>query len=82
VLLGLLEGLVRGKAVVDLDRGRVRDHIARGAPQGLAAHSGRAWRGDNAIHKLADVLSVLADYEPATSAAGPARGSCPGQSGS
>jgi hypothetical protein len=22
--------------------------------------------GDNAIHKLADVLSVLADYEPAT----------------
>ena len=33
---------------------------------GVAAHSGRAWRGDNAIHKLADVLSVLADDEPAT----------------
>ncbi|NHU85516.1 succinyl-diaminopimelate desuccinylase [Kocuria sp. JC486] len=33
-------------------------------PAGLAAHSGRAWRGENAIHKLADVLSVLAEYEP------------------
>lgn len=35
-------------------------------PTGLAAHSGRAWRGDNAIHKLADVLQVLAAHEPAT----------------
>lgn len=34
------------------------------SPTGLAAHSGRAWRGDNAIHKLADVLTVLADYRP------------------
>ncbi|NKE09237.1 MULTISPECIES: succinyl-diaminopimelate desuccinylase [Kocuria] len=34
-------------------------------PTGLAAHSGRAWRGENAIHKLADVLEVLAGYEPA-----------------
>lgn len=33
-------------------------------PAGLAAHSGRAWRGENAIHKLADVLSVLAEHEP------------------
>lgn len=33
-------------------------------PTGLAAHSGRAWRGENAIHKLADVLGVLADYQP------------------
>lgn len=32
-------------------------------PTGLAAHSGRAWRGDNAIHKLADVLDVLARYQ-------------------
>ncbi|MDO5617187.1 succinyl-diaminopimelate desuccinylase [Kocuria sp.] len=35
------------------------------SPRGLAAHSGRAWRGENAIHKLADVLSTLAAYEPA-----------------
>lgn len=35
-------------------------------PTGLAAHSGRAWRGENAIHKLADVLGVLAAYEPAS----------------
>lgn len=33
---------------------------------GVAAHSGRAWRGDNAIHKLAPVLTALAAYEPAT----------------
>lgn len=33
---------------------------------GVAAHSGRAWRGDNAIHKLAPLLGTLASYEPAT----------------
>lgn len=34
--------------------------------EGLAAHSGRSWKGVNAIHKMADVLGRLAAYEPAT----------------
>lgn len=33
---------------------------------GVAAHSGRAWKGVNAIHKMADVLGRLAAYQPAT----------------
>ncbi|MDO4240750.1 succinyl-diaminopimelate desuccinylase [Micrococcus sp.] len=33
---------------------------------GVAAHSGRAWRGDNAIHKLGALLTALSAYEPAT----------------
>ncbi|WP_455120373.1 peptidase dimerization domain-containing protein, partial [Rothia dentocariosa] len=33
---------------------------------GLAAHSGRAWKGENAIHKLAGALRVLEEYEPQT----------------
>lgn len=33
---------------------------------GVAAHSGRAWRGDNAIHKLGVLLTALSAYEPAT----------------
>jgi succinyl-diaminopimelate desuccinylase len=33
---------------------------------GVAAHSGRAWRGVNAIHASAPLLLALADYEPAT----------------
>ncbi len=33
---------------------------------GVAAHSGRAWRGANAVHAAAPLLGVLADYEPAT----------------
>ncbi|MFC7400702.1 succinyl-diaminopimelate desuccinylase [Citricoccus sp. GCM10030269] len=33
---------------------------------GVAAHSGRAWKGSNAIHAAAPLLSALADYEPAT----------------
>lgn len=33
--------------------------------EGLAAHSGRSWKGVNAIHKMADVLGRLAAYEPA-----------------
>ncbi|NMM95043.1 succinyl-diaminopimelate desuccinylase [Bifidobacterium oedipodis] len=32
---------------------------------GVAAHSARAWMGDNAIHKVADVLNRLNAYEPA-----------------
>ena len=33
---------------------------------GVAAHTGRAWRGVNAIHAAAPLLSALAAYEPAT----------------
>lgn len=33
---------------------------------GVAAHSGRAWMGDNAIHKLGPVLRILENYEPQT----------------
>jgi succinyl-diaminopimelate desuccinylase len=32
--------------------------------RGKRAHSARAWMGENAIHALAPVLSVLAAYEP------------------
>ncbi len=33
---------------------------------GLAAHSGRAWKGENAIHHLADALTTLAHFTPQT----------------
>jgi succinyl-diaminopimelate desuccinylase len=33
---------------------------------GRAAHSARAWMGENAIHKMAEVLVRLRDHEPAT----------------
>lgn len=33
---------------------------------GVAAHSGRAWRGVNAVHAAAPLLAALAAYEPAT----------------
>jgi succinyl-diaminopimelate desuccinylase len=31
---------------------------------GVRAHSARSWMGDNAIHKAADILQRLRDYEP------------------
>ncbi|MGJ9405390.1 succinyl-diaminopimelate desuccinylase [Nesterenkonia aurantiaca] len=33
---------------------------------GVAAHSGRAWMGENAIHGTAGLLRVLSDYTPKT----------------
>lgn len=33
---------------------------------GKAAHSGRAWKGENAIHRLGPALQALGEYRPAT----------------
>lgn len=37
---------------------------ARLSTTGVAAHSGRPWLGDNAIHKLSPALATLSAYEP------------------
>jgi succinyl-diaminopimelate desuccinylase len=42
-------------------QGTIRvDVVARG----MRAHSARSWMGDNAIHKAADILQRLREYEP------------------
>ena len=58
VLLEPTDGTVEGGC-----NGTMRFRITT---RGRAAHSGRAWMGDNAIHKQADVLARLAAYEPRT----------------
>ena len=58
VLLEPTDGVIEGGC-----NGTIRFWIRT---EGLAAHSGRAWKGDNAIHKMADVLGRLAVYQPQT----------------
>ena len=45
------------------DRGTLRVRLRT---RGRAAHSGRPWLGENAIHKLAPALATLAAYRPRT----------------
>ena len=56
VLLEPTDGTVEGGC-----NGTMRFRITT---TGRAAHSGRSWTGENAIHKQADVLARLAAYEP------------------
>ncbi|MFI7481056.1 succinyl-diaminopimelate desuccinylase [Kocuria sp. M1R5S2] len=58
VLLEPTDGTVEGGC-----NGTMRFRITT---RGRAAHSGRSWIGENAIHKQADVLARLAAYEPRT----------------
>lgn len=58
VLLEPTDGVIEGGC-----NGTIRFWIHT---EGLAAHSGRAWKGENAIHKMADVLGRLAVYQPQT----------------
>ncbi|KLO63376.1 succinyl-diaminopimelate desuccinylase [Dermacoccus sp. PE3] len=44
-------------------KGTLRVHVRT---KGLAAHSARPWKGDNAIHRAADILNRLREYEPQT----------------
>lgn len=44
-------------------KGTLRVHVRA---KGLAAHSARPWKGDNAIHRAADILNRLREYEPQT----------------
>ncbi|HJE52283.1 MAG TPA: succinyl-diaminopimelate desuccinylase [Tessaracoccus flavescens] len=48
----LIEGGCQGTIRVDIET------------KGTAAHSARAWMGHNAIHDLAPILKVLAEYQP------------------
>lgn len=58
VLLEPTDGTVEGGC-----NGTMRFRITT---TGRAAHSGRSWIGENAIHKQADVLARLAAYTPRT----------------
>ncbi|MDC7117473.1 succinyl-diaminopimelate desuccinylase [Corynebacterium amycolatum] len=58
-LLGEPSGNVIGAGCQGSIRLRLTAH-------GTRAHSARAWLGDNAVHKLAPVLSRIAAYEPQT----------------
>jgi succinyl-diaminopimelate desuccinylase len=58
VLLEPTHGTVEGGC-----NGTARFHVTT---TGLAAHSARAWMGENAIHGAADILVRLRDHEPAT----------------
>ncbi len=51
---GLVEGGCNGTIHVDV------------RTTGIRAHSARAWKGDNAIHKLGSVLSKLSEYKSET----------------
>ena len=58
VLLEPTDGTIEGGC-----NGTMRFYIRT---TGLAAHSARAWKGENAIHKLAEALRILSEYEPAS----------------
>lgn len=58
VLLEPTDGTIEGGC-----NGTIRFYVRT---TGVAAHSGRAWMGQNAIHRLADALNILARYEPRT----------------
>lgn len=58
VLLEPTDGVVEGGC-----NGTSRFNVAT---TGRAAHSARAWMGENAIHKMAEVLVRLRDHKPAT----------------
>lgn len=58
VLLEPTDGLVEGGC-----NGTCRLRVT---VPGVAAHSGRAWMGENAIHRTAAVLAALEAYEPST----------------
>ena len=58
VLLEPTNGTVEGGC-----NGTMRFHASTA---GRAAHSARAWMGENAIHAAAEILTRLRDHEPAT----------------
>lgn len=58
VLLEPTNGTVEGGC-----NGTMRFHAST---TGRAAHSARAWMGENAIHAAAEILTRLRDHEPAT----------------
>ncbi|MCO1338725.1 succinyl-diaminopimelate desuccinylase [Kocuria polaris] len=58
ILLEPTDGTVEGGC-----NGTIRFRVTT---KGRAAHSARAWMGENAIHKMADVLTRLAVHRPVT----------------